>query len=205
MRNRTRFRAAQAAVMVPLVCAAAAACGGGGGIYSSVAGGRAVSPLAANSLASQRGNPLASSPPGPTNRSLAGMHACRLVTASVVTQMVGEPLERPYETSDGLACFYNSAAADGGPTYILTIVTRSGYEAAKTFAEGVAEGDPTAERLVTGHDLGDDTFSISTDSGGPQYSLWAVKGGAGIEVDVNDLGQGPARAHELVAAALNRL
>ena len=204
MRNKTRFCAARAAVMVPLVCAAAAACGGGGGVYGRVAGGHAVSPLAGKPL-TLPGNPLGSSPPGPANRSLAGMHACQLVTASAVTKMAGEPFERPYETSDGLACFYNSAAADGGPTYILTIITRSGYEAAKAFAEGVAEGDPKAERFVTGHDLGDDTFSISTDSGGPQYSLWAVKGGAGVEVEVNDLGQGPASAHDLVAAALSRL
>jgi hypothetical protein len=151
------------------------------------------------------GNPLtSSSPPGPPNSSLAGLHACRLVPASVVAQVLGGLLEKPYETSDGLDCFYNTAApGGGGPSYILTITTRSSYEAAKTFADGVAASG--AEKLATIRDLGEDAFSITTDSGGPYYSLWAVKGGAGVEVDVDDITQGVTRAHDLVAAALSRL
>jgi len=173
---------------------------------TACAGGQpAVSPLAGNPLSSP-GNPLASSSPGVPDSSLSGMHACQLVSASVVTQVLGALLERPYETSDGLECFYNTAApGGGGPSYILTVTTRSGYEAAKSFAEGVAESDSKAERFVSARGLGDDAFSISTDSGGPDYSLWAVKGGSGVEVNVNDLGQGVARAHDLIAAALSRL
>jgi hypothetical protein len=170
------------------------------------AGGQpAVSPLAGNPLASSApGNPLASSSPGVPDSSLAGIHACQLVAANVVAQVLGALLERPYETSDGLECFYNTAApGGGGPSYILTVTKRSGFEAAKSFAEGVAQSG--AGRVAFGHDLGDDTFSITTDSGGPDYSLWAAKGGVSVEVDVDDIGQGVARAHDLVAAALNRL
>jgi hypothetical protein len=131
------------------------------------------------------------------------MHACKLVAASVVTQVLGPLLEKPYETRDGLDCFYETAVqGGGGPTYILSITTKSGYDAAKAFAEGVAQGDPKAERFASGHDLGDDTFSTSTAG---DYSLWAVKSGAGIEVNVNDPGKGPSRSRNLAAAALNRL
>jgi hypothetical protein len=157
-------------------------------------------------------NPLAgglassqSSPAAPDG-SLSGIHACELVPASVVSQVLGPLLERPYETSDGLECFYNTAVpGGGGPSYILTVTTRSGYEAAKAFAEGVAESGSKLERLSTTHDLGDDTFSISTDSGAPDYSLWAAKAGLAVEVNVNDLRQGVSRSHDLVAAALTRL
>jgi hypothetical protein len=39
MRNKALFRAAQAAILVPLVCAAAAACSGGGSASTNAAGG----------------------------------------------------------------------------------------------------------------------------------------------------------------------
>jgi hypothetical protein len=124
----------------------------------------------------------------------------------VVAQVLGPLLERPHETQDGLKCFYNTAAqGGGGPSYALTVATRSGFEAAKSFAEGVAQSGTGAARVSTVHDLGSDTFSVSSDSGGPDYSLWAVKAGFGIEVNVNDLGQGVNRAHDLAAAALSRL
>lgn len=126
--------------------------------------------------------------------------------ASVVTRVLGPLLERPYETKDGLECFYNTAVpGGGGPSYILSVTTRSGYEAAKAFAEGVAESGSKLERFSPAHDLGDDTFSTSTDSGGPDYSLWAAKAGLGVDVSVNDLGNGVSRAHDLVAVALSRL
>lgn len=159
----------------------------------------AVSPLA-RTLSSP------SSAPTVADGSLSGIHACKLVPASVVTQVLGSLLEPPYETKDGLECFYNTAApGGGGPSYILTVTTRSGYEAAKAFAEGVAESGSKLERLSTTHDLGDDTFSTSTDTGAPDYSLWAAKAGLGVNVSVNDLGPGVSRAHDLAATALSRL
>lgn len=140
---------------------------------------------------------------GNPDKSLSGMHACKLVAASVVTQVLGPLLEKPYETKDGLDCFYETAVqGGGGPTYILSITTKSGYDAAEAFAEGVAQGDPKAERFASGHQFGDDTFSISTES---DYSLWAVKSGVGVEVNVNDLAKGPSHSKDLIAAALNRL
>ena len=143
---------------------------------------------------------------GNPDQSLKGMHACKLVSASLVTAVLGHLLEKPYETQDGLECFYETAVpGGGGPTYILSITTKSGYEASKAFAEGVAQSDSKAERYAPGRGLGDDTFSISSDSGGPDYSLWTVKAGVGLEVNVNDLSQGPARAHDLAAAALSQL
>ena len=158
-----------------------------------------VSPLA-SALASS------SSSPGAPDSSLSGIHACQLVPASVVARVLGPLLERPYQTQDGLECFYNTAVpGGGGPSYILTVTTRSGYEAAKAFAEGVAESGSKLERYTSARDLGDDTFSISTDTGAPDYSLWVAKAGLGIEVNVNDLRQGVTRAHDLVAAALSRL
>jgi hypothetical protein len=142
---------------------------------------------------------------GNPDQSLSGMHACKLVPASVVATVLGPLLDKPYETQDGLECFYTTAVpGGGGPEYILTIATRSDYEDAKAFAQGVAETDK-AERYASSHNLGDDAFSTSTDTGGPDYSLWAVKAGVGIEVDVNDLGQGVSRAHDLAAAALTGL
>jgi hypothetical protein len=42
--------------------------------------------------------------------SLSGIHACKLVPASVVAQVIGPLLERPYETQDGLECCYAQPA-----------------------------------------------------------------------------------------------
>lgn len=142
--------------------------------------------------------------PGPQDASLSGMHACSLVSASIVARVLGPLLDKPYETQDGLDCFYETAVpGGGGPTYILSITTRSAYEAAKAFAEGVAQSK--AGLLAAAPGLGDDAFSMSTDTGAPDYSLWAVKAGVGLEVNVNDLGKGVANAHDLTAAALGRL
>ncbi len=177
------------------------ACGGAGLPAASPAAGNPAAvpslPTAVPSL------PTALPSLGNPDKSLSGMHACKLVSASVVTQVLGSLLEEPYETPDGLECFSETAVpGGGGPTYILSITTKSGYEAAKAFAEGVAESGSKAERFASAHDLGDDTFSISTQD---DYSLWVVKSGVGVEVNVNDLDKGPSRSHDLAAAALNRL
>ncbi|HTZ23615.1 MAG TPA: hypothetical protein VMC83_06460 [Streptosporangiaceae bacterium] len=137
------------------------------------------------------------------DRSLVGIHACSLVPASVVTQVLGS-LSEP-ASGDGLLCFYNTqlSAGEGGPSYVLTVLTRSGYEAAKAFSTGVGESGAAKFASVTG--LGADAYSLSTDSGGPAYSLSAAKGGVAVNVEVDDLGTGRAKARELVAAALAHL
>lgn len=160
----------------------------------------AVAPVAAGTPP-----PATASPAGAPDQSVSGLHACRLVPASVVSRVLGALLERPYETSDGRECFYNTALAggNGGPSYILSITTRSGYTAAKAFAQDVAPSG--AERFASARDLGDDSFSITTDSGAPDYSLWAAKAGRAVEINVNDLSQGPSHARDLVSAALSSL
>lgn len=104
-----------------------------------------------------------------------------------------------------MLCVYNTqlSAGEGGPSYILTVLTRSGYEASKAFATGAAESGATKFASVAG--LGADAFSLSNDNGGPSYSLSAAEGGVAVNVEVNDLGAGKAKARELLAAALAHL
>lgn len=186
------------------LCALTGCSSGGLPAVTSPAGGNSTGLPSIGTALPSAGTALPSL--GNPDQSLKGMHACKLVPASVAAQVLGPLLERPYETQDGLSCFYNTAVSGGGgPSYILSITTHSGYEAAKSFAEGVAESDDKAERYTSAHDLGDDTFSVSTDTGAPDYSLWAIKAGVGVEVNVNDLGKGVSRAHDLVATALNHL
>jgi hypothetical protein len=146
---------------------------------------------------------LPSAGPAQGDRSLSGIHACSLVPASVVTQVLGALSEPP--SGDGLLCVYNTqlSAEEGGPSYILTVFTRSGYEAAKAFATGAAESGATQFASVAG--LGADAFSLSNDNGGPSYSLSAVEGGVGVNVEVDELGPGKAKARELAATALAHL
>lgn len=125
--------------------------------------------------------------------------------ASTAAQVLGALSEPASEPGDGLSCFYNTqlSAGEGGPSYILSVFTRSSYEADKAFATGVGESGAAQFASVTG--LGADAFSLSTDSGGPSYSLSAVEGGAGVSVEVDELGPSKAKARELVAAALAHL
>jgi hypothetical protein len=177
-------------------CLALTGCAGGKSPSSAVARPGAPAPTLP-SLS------LPATGPAPADRSLSGIHACSLVPASVVAQVLGT-LSEP-ASGDGLLCFYNTqiSAGEGGPSYILTVLTRSGYEAAKAFATGVGESGAAKFASVTG--LGADAYSLSTDSGGPTYSLSAAKGGVAVNVEVNDLGPGKAKARELAAAALAHL
>jgi hypothetical protein len=172
------------------------------------AGGQPASSAAARPRASAPALPSLSPPsagPAQGDRSLSGIHACSLVPASVVTQVLGALSEPPAAPGDGLSCFYNTqlSAEEGGPSYILSVFTRSGYEASKAFATGAAESGATQFASVTG--LGTDAFSLSTDSGGPSYSLSAVEGGVGVNVQVDELGPSKAKARELAASALAHL
>jgi hypothetical protein len=148
---------------------------------------------------------LPSAGPTPANRSLSGIHVCSLVPTSVVAQVLGALSEPPAAPGDGLSCFYNTQLSpeEGGPSYILSVFTRSGYEASKAFATGVGESGAAQFASVNG--LGADAFSLSTESGGPSYSLSAAEGGVAVNVEVDELGQGKAKARELVATALAHL
>jgi hypothetical protein len=184
-------------------CLALAGCSGGQPA-SSAAGRPGTSAPALPALSAPSGS-LPSAGPAPVDRSLSGIHACSLVPASVVAQVLGALSEPPAAPGDGLSCFYNTqlTAGEGGPSYILSVFTRSGYEESKAFATGVGESGAAQFTSVTG--LGTDAFSLSTDSGGPSYSLSAVQGGVSVNVEVNDLGTGKAKARELVATALAHL
>jgi hypothetical protein len=177
-------------------CLALTGCAGGQSAGSAASRPRASAP-ALPSLS------LPSAGPAQGDRSLSGIHACSLVPASVVTQVLGALSEPP--SGDGLLCVYNTqlSAEEGGPSYILTVFTRSGYEAAKAFATGAAESGATRFASVAG--LGADAFSLSNDNGGPSYSLSAVEGGVGVNVEVDELGPGKAKARELAATALAHL
>jgi hypothetical protein len=177
-------------------CLALTGCAGGQSAGNAASRPRASAP-ALPSLS------LPSAGPAQGDRSLSGIHACSLVPKSVVAQVLGALSEPP--SGDGLLCIYNTqlSAGEGGPSYILTVFTRSGYEAAKAFATGASESGATQFASVT--DLGADAFSLSMDSGGPAYSLSAVEGGAGVNVEVDELGPAKAKARELAATALAHL
>lgn len=124
-------------------CLALTGCAGGQSAGSAASRPRASAP-ALPSLS------LPSAGPAQGDRSLSGIHACSLVPASVVTQVLGALSEPP--SGDGLLCVYNTqlSAEEGGPSYILTVFTRSGYEAAKAFATGAAESGATQFASVAG-------------------------------------------------------
>jgi hypothetical protein len=199
--NRIAAAGSGAAALALASCLVLAGCSGGQPSVSA----------AGRPSASARALPSLSLPPQslpsagsvPADSKLAGIHACSLVPASVVAQVLGS-LSEP-ASGDGLLCFYNTqlSAGEGGPSYVLTVLTRSGYEAAKAFSTGVGESGAAKYASVPG--LGADAYSLSTDTGGPAYSLSAAKGGLAVNVEVNDLGAGKAKARELVATALAHL
>jgi hypothetical protein len=198
MNHQHRIAAAGSGVaaLALAACLALTGCAGGQSAGNAASRPRASAP-ALPSLS------LPSAGPAQGDRSLSGIHACSLVPKSVVAQVLGALSEPP--SGDGLLCIYNTqlSAGEGGPSYILTVFTRSGYEAAKAFATGAAESGATQFASVT--DLGADAFSLSMDSGGPAYSLSAVEGGAGVNVEVDELGPAKAKARELAATALAHL
>jgi hypothetical protein len=200
MNHQERIAAAGsgAAALALAACLALAGCSGGQPASSAARRAGASSPALPSLSVPSAGSTTA-------DRSLSGIHACSLVPASVVAQVLGALSEPPAAPGDGLSCFYNTqlSAGEGGPSYILSVFTRSGYEESKAFATGVGESGAAQFTSVTG--LGTDAFSLSTDSGGPSYSLSAVQGGVSVNVEVNDLGTGKAKARELVATALAHL
>lgn len=121
---------------------------------------------------------------GPPDASLTGIHACRLISSSAVSSVIGKLSEPAYQTPDGLACFYEPALPGGvGPTIIVTVLKRSGYDASKAFVQGVDESNPKLANFVAIHGLGDDGFSTHG-STGQDFNLYAASGGRAVNVSV---------------------
>lgn len=137
--------------------------------------------LAAGGTGASLGGPVDS---GPQDASLTGIHACQLIAGPTVSSVIGKLSEPAYQTPDGLACFYEPAVPGGvGPTIIVTVLKRSGYEAAKAFVQGVEESNPKMANYVAIHGLGDDAFSTHS-STGQDFDLYAASGGRAVNVSV---------------------
>ena len=190
------------AVACAVACIALAGCGGGlpaaGG---QPAGGGQPAPHPTGQLfgADTQQN-------WPADSSLAGVHACKLIPAATIAQMFGQLEEPPAESSDGLTCFYNTqiSSAEGGPSFILSIIERSTYEAAKTIADSEAQAHLLHLAAVSG--IGDEGYATSVSTGGPSYDMSAAKGGVAADILVDSVT--PAneqQAEHLVALALARI
>ncbi len=142
----------------------------------------------------------------PADRRLAGLHACALVPAATVAATVGQLEEPPAESSDGLTCFYNTrqSSDSAGPSYILTITTRSGYEVAKSLADDEAQAQLVQLAPVRG--IGDGGYATAGSANEPDYNVTVAKGGAAAAVQVNSVQSASERqAEHLLAAAVARL
>jgi hypothetical protein len=158
---------------VSLLSAGLAGCGG--------AAATATGTLGAAGSAAAPGGPGNSGPP---DASLAGIRACQLISGSAVSSVIGKLSEPAYQTPDGLACFYEPAVPGGvGPTIIVTVLKRSGYEASKAFVQGVEESNPKLANFTPIHGLGDDAFSTHS-SAGQDFNLYAAAGGRAVNVSV---------------------
>jgi hypothetical protein len=125
---------------------------------------------------------------GPPDASLSGIRACHLIPGPTALSVIGKLSEPAYQTPDGLACFYEPAVPGGvGPTIIVTVLKRSGYEASKSFVQGVEESNPGAANYVDIHGVGDDAFSTHGGQGAQDYNVYAALGGRAVNVSVASL------------------
>ena len=178
-------------------CLALTACGGG----QPAVGGRP-----APSATGQLFGAASAQQDWPADSSLAGVHACKLIPAATIARTLGQLEEPPAESADGLTCFYNTqiSSAEGGPSFILSIIERSAYEAAKTIADSEAQAHLLHLASVTG--IGDEGFATSVSTGGPSYVVRVARGGAGAEMLVNSVtSANEQQAERLVALALARI
>jgi hypothetical protein len=161
-------------------------------------------PPASASQASQAnaGNTSAASGPGPADASLAGIHACKLISAAAVRSALGPLNSPPGETPSGLYCLYEQAVPGGvGLSVTMTILERSGYDAAKGFTEAANGAQGTRYVPVSG--IGDDAYA----SIGPQsYVLSAARGGRAISMQVDSISPAARQAAtELMRSAIVNL
>ena len=179
---------------------AVAACGGTPGAGS--APGQAPPASAGQASQANAGNTSAASGPEPTDASLAGIHACKLISAPAARSALGSLNAPPAETPGGLYCLYEQAVPGGvGLSVTMTIIERSGYDAAKEFT--AAANGVQGTRYVPVSGIGDDAYA----SIGPQsYVLSAARGGRAISMQVD--GVSPAArqaASELMKSAIVNL
>jgi hypothetical protein len=181
---------------VSLLTASVAGCGGGPAATAAGALGAAGAAAALGGAGDS----------GPPDASLTGIHACQLIAGPTVSAVIGKLSEPAYQTPDGLACFYEPAVPGGiGPTIIVTVLKRSGYEASKAFVQGVEESNPKMAGYVPIRGLGDDAFSTHS-STGQDFDLYAASGGRAVNVSVASTTAAAQRqAMTLTKAALGAL
>jgi hypothetical protein len=179
-----------------LLSVALAGCAGGQSAASAGAG---------PSQSAHPGLPLAAGSSGPADGSLTGVHACELIPAAARNRVLGRLNQPPFESSDGLVCFYYPAVQGGiGPDVILTVTKRSGFEAAMQFVEGAAQAGVIRFARLPG--IGDDGYSVTHSQGSPQFLLGAAKAGRGVTISVASTNPvQEQRVRELMNPALARL
>lgn len=148
------------------------------------------------------GSTGAASGSAPADASLSGIHACKLISASVVQSALGKLNSPPAETSSGTYCLYEQAVPGGvGFSVTMTIIERSGYDAAKEITQA-ANGE-LGTRYVPLSGIGDDAYA----SIGPQsYVLSAARGGRAISLQIDSTTPAAQRAaSELIKPAITNL
>jgi hypothetical protein len=139
---------------------------------------------------------------GPADASLAGIHACKLISASVVRSALGTLNAPPGETNSGLYCLYEQAVPGGvGLSVTMTVIERSGYDAAKEFTQ--AANGAQGNRYVPVSGLGDDAYASI---GHQSYVLSAAHGGRAIDMQVDSISPAAQRAAaQLMKSAIANL
>ena len=174
------------------------------GCGASQATGSAPTAQAHPAGASQAGavGTSAASGSGPADASLSGIHACKLISTSVVQSALGPLNSPPAEEDSGLYCLYEQAVPGGvGLSVIITIIERSGYDAAKEVTQ-LANG-AQGTRYVQLSGIGDDAYaSIAPQS----YVLSAAHGGRAISMQIDSTSPAAQRAAtELMKPAIANL
>ena len=165
----------------------------------ALSGGPSALPSALSQLSGTAGSS------GPPDASLAGIHACRLVPAAVVTQVLGQLASPAFESPGGLACFYYPAVPGGvGPSVIMTVTNRSAFEAEREFDQGVSQSGQI--RLLPVHGIGDDAYATMLPQGEHQFELSAAKGGRAIHISVGSTNPADQqRVRDLMTTAIGNL
>jgi hypothetical protein len=127
---------------------------------------------------------------------------CQLISASVVRSALGTLNSPPGETSSGLYCLYEQAVPGGvGLSVTMTIIERSGYDAAKEVTQ--AANGVQGTRYVPMSGIGDDAFASV---GRQDYELSAAHGGRAISMQVDSISSAAQRATmELMRSAIVNL
>lgn len=186
-------------LMTCLVAVGIAVAGCGAAQGAGSAPGQA---LPANASQASTGNTSAASGPGPADASLAGIHACKLISASVVRSALGSLSSPPAETASGLHCLYEQAVPGGvGLSVTVTILERSGYDAAKEFTQ--AANGVQGTRYVPVSGIGDDAYASI---GHQSYVLSAARGGRAISMQIDSISPAARQAAiELMRSAIVNL